>query len=334
MPGVGLDVGTSFIIAAREEGEGKIAYREFRDAFYRLKPNTPIAAKMIEKGLQGKKFLKDTDGSFIVVGADAIEKAVERHDSASRPMVRGVLSPKEKDARRILKFILHEVVGQPSIPGEKLCYSVPAQPVDQNSEDFDVSYHEDVLRRDLTEVGFDAHPLNEAEAICYSELEEDDYTGIALSFGAGMVNVCVMSNGEAIIKFATTKSGDWIDRMTAQATGEPDSVIQVEKEAGGFRVGEPSENQIHNALAAYYNRLIIYTVQQLSFVLSQSNALPKFKDPLPVVISGGTSRAAGFVEKFQEQVKELGLPVPVKEVRHAKDPLRAVARGCMIAAQL
>jgi len=334
MAGLGLDVGTSFVIAARTEKDEEISYKEFRDAFYELKPNTPIQSKMIEKGLQGKKFLKQEDGSFLVLGQDAIEKAVERHDSASRPMYRGVLSPKEKNARKVLKVILHEVVGQPTEKGEKLFYSVPAQPVDQEDDGFDIGYHEDVLRQDLAEVGYDAHPINEAEAICYSELGEEDYTGIALSFGAGMVNVCVMSNGESISTFATTKSGDWIDRMVGVATAQPDSVIQAEKEAGGFTVGKEAEEQIQSALASYYSRLIEYTVKQLSAALSRSGQLPKFKEPLVIVISGGTSRAAGFVESFSERVEQIGLPVQVKEIRHAKDPLRAVARGCLIAAQL
>lgn len=331
---IGLDVGTSFIIASRESAEGTVDYKEFRDAFYRIKPSTPIANKMIEKGLQGKKFIKDTDGSFIVMGADAIEKAVERHESASRPMVKGVIAPQEKDARRILKYILHEVVGQAQAPGEKLVYSVPGAPIDVPGEDFDVGYHEDVLRQDLAEVGYDAQPINEAEAICYSELENEDYTGIALSFGAGMVNVCVMSNGEAIAHFATTKSGDWVDRMTAVATGLPDSVVQAEKEGGNFTIGEQSEDQVLNACGAYYERLISYTVQNLKLALENSGQLPKFKEALTVVVAGGTSRAGGFVEMFRKKVDEVDLPVQVKEVRHATDPLRAVSRGCMIAASL
>jgi len=331
---VGLDVGTSFVIASRAGEDGEVKYKEFRDAFYRIKPSTPIATRMIEKGLSGKTFLKDEDGSFIVIGADAIEKAVERHDSASRPMVRGVLAPQEKDARRILKFILHEVVGKSETPGEKLIYSVPGQPVDQALEDFDVGYHEDILRQDLAEVGYDAHPINEAEAICYSELEDEDYTGIALSHGAGMVNVCVMSNGEAIARFATTKSGDWIDRMVAVATGLPDSVVQAEKEGGGFTIGEASDSQVLNACSAYYERLITYTIKNLKVALESSNQLPKFKDPLVIVIAGGTSRANGFVEMFRKKLEEEKLPIEVKDVRHAHDPLRAVSRGCMIAASL
>lgn len=331
---LGLDVGTSFVISARESGDGKVIYKEFRDAFYRIKPRTPIATKMIEKGLKGKKFLRDEDGSFLVIGADAIEKAVERHESAARPMVRGVLSPSEKDARKILKFILHEVIGEPAEPGEKLVYSIPGQPVDQPGEDFDVGYHEDVLHQDLAEAGFSPQSINESEAICYSELEDDDYTGVALSFGAGMVNVCVMSNGEAIAKFATTKSGDWVDRMVAVATGEPDSVVQAEKEGGGFVIGTPSGSQLLDACSAYYERLIVYTIRNLKSALENSGQLPKFKDALTIVIAGGTSRADGFVEMFRTKVEEIGLPVKVKAVRHAKDPLRAVSRGCMIAASL
>ena len=45
---------------------------------------------MIEKGLKGKVFIKDEDGSFIILGKDAIEKAVERNETARRPMYRGV----------------------------------------------------------------------------------------------------------------------------------------------------------------------------------------------------------------------------------------------------
>ena len=332
--GLGLDVGTSFVIAAREGAEGTVDYKEIRDAFYCINPTTPMARQMIEKGLANKKFLKDTDGSFIVIGADAIEKAVERHESAKRPMVRGVLAPGEKNARRILKHILHDVIGEAQTPGEKLVYSVPGQPVDQPVDDFDVGYHEDILRQDLGEKGYNAQPINEAEAICYSELEDNDYTGIALSHGAGMVNVCVTSNGEAIAHFATTKSGDWIDRMVANATGLPDSVVQTEKEGGGFVIGIQSENELLNACSAYYERLIIYTIQNLKAALEKSGQLPKFKDPLTIVLAGGTSRAAGFVEKFREKLDEIGLPVQVKEVRHARDPLRAVARGCLIASTL
>lgn len=333
MSGVGLDVGTSFIVAARENN-GNISYLDFRDAFYIIKPSTPVATKMIEKGLSGKVFIKDNDGSFILLGKDAIEKAIERNDTAKRPMYKGVVSAKEKDAKRVLAFILKEVVGQSSEPGEKLVFCVPAQPVDQEDEDFDVGYHEDVVKTILSECGYDPRAINEAEALCYSELENDDYTGIAISCGAGMTNVCVMLNGEPTVVFSTTKSGDWIDRMSAVATGEPDSVVQAEKEGGNFKIGEPNDNPVLGAVSAYYDRLIDYTTKQLAVALTGHKSLPKFKNPLTIVIAGGTSQANGYIEIFAKKIEENGFPLPIKEIKHAADPLHAVSKGCLIASKV
>ena len=329
----GLDVGTSYIVLAKQSDNG-VDYKDFRDAFYTIRPTTPVATKMIEKGLSGKVFIKDSDGSFIILGKDAIEKAIERNDTAKRPMFRGVVSAKEKDAKRVLSFILKEVVGQAKDQGEKLVFCVPAQPVDQEDDDFDVGYHEDVVKTILSECGYVAKSINEAEALCYAELENEDYTGICVSCGAGMTNVCVMLNGEPTVVFSTTKSGDWIDRMSAVATGESDSVVQVEKEGGNFTIGEPNDNPVLAAVSAYYERLIDYTTKNLTAALSSHKSLPKFKDPLVIVVAGGTSQAKGYVENFAKMLVANGFPVKIKEVKHASDPLHAVARGCLIASQV
>ena len=333
MANVGLDVGTSYIVLAKQDGDN-VVYKDFRDAFYIIKPSTPVATKMIEKGLSGKVFIKDSDNSFILLGKDAIEKAIERNDTAKRPMYRGVVSAKEKDAKRILSFILREVVGQSSEPNEKLVFCVPAQPVDQEDDDFDVGYHEDVIKTILKDSGYEARSINEAEALCYAELSDCDYTGIGISCGAGMTNICVMLNGEPTVVFSTTKSGDWVDRMSSVATGEPDSVVQAEKEGGGFTIGQPNDNTILSAISAYYERLIDYTTKQLSVALSNHKLLPKFKNPLTIVIAGGTSQASGYVDYFATKLKDNNFPLQIKEVKHAADPLHAVAKGCLIASQI
>ena len=329
----GLDVGTSYIVLSQED-DNQVVYKDFRDAFYIIKPTTPVATKMIEKGLAGKIFIKDNDGSFIILGRDAIEKAVERNDTAKRPMYRGVVSAKEKDAKRILAFILKEVVGTASESGEKLVFCIPAQTVDQDDEDFDVGYHEDVVNSVLSECGYDSRAINEAEALCYAELESDDYTGIGISCGAGMTNVCVMLNGEPTVVFSTTKSGDWIDRMSAVATGETDSVVQAEKEGGDFTIGQLTDNPVLSAVSAYYERLIDYTTKQLTAALNGHKSLPKFKNPLKIVIAGGTSQAKGYIEIFTNKLKDNNFPLPVKEVVHATDPLHAVSKGCLIASKV
>jgi hypothetical protein len=330
----GLDVGTSYIVLSSENTDGNVEYKDFRDAFYIIRPTTPVATKMIEKGLSGKVFIKDADNSFILLGKDAIEKAIERNDTAKRPMHKGVVSAKEKDAKKILAFILKEVVGEASEPSEKIVFCVPAQPVDQEDEDFDVGYHEDVVKTILGECGYSARAINEAEALCYAELENEDYTGIGVSCGAGMTNVCVMLNGEPTVVFSTTKSGDWIDRMSAVATGEPDSVVQAEKEGGDFVIGQQVENQVLAAVSAYYERLIDYTTKQLSSALKGHKSLPKFKEPLTIVVAGGTSQAKGYIDIFTTKLQDNGFPLNIKVVRHAADPLHAVSKGCLIASKV
>jgi hypothetical protein len=329
----GLDVGTSYIVLSRNGKEG-IDYKEFRDAYYVIKPNTPVATKMIEKGLQGKVFIKDKDGTFILLGKDAIEKAVERNDLAKRPMYRGVVSSKDKDAKRVLAFILKEVVGQPSEANEKLVYCVPAQPVDQEDDDFDVGYHEDLVNQILGDAGYDPRAIKEAEALCYAELENDDYTGIGVSCGAGMTNVCIMLNGEPVVNFSTTKSGDWVDRMSAVATGENDTLVQAEKEDGEFVIGQPNEHPILEAVSSYYLRLIDYTTKQVTAHINECKALPKFKEPIKIVVAGGTSKANGYIENFKNLLEQNGFPLPIKEVVHAKEPLLAVSKGCLIASSI
>jgi actin-like ATPase involved in cell morphogenesis len=329
----GLDVGTSYIVLSKQTVSG-ISYTDFRDAFYIIRPTTPVAIKMIEKGLQGKTFIKDSDNSFILLGKDAIEKAIERNDSAKRPMYKGVVSSKEKEAKKVLAFILKEVVGKASEPSEKLIFCRPAQPVDQQDDDFDVGYHEDIVKSILAEQGYDAKAINEAEALCYAGLEDSDYTGIGVSCGAGMTNVCVMLNGEPTVTFSTTKSGDWIDRMVAVALGEPDSVVQAEKEQGSYAIGQPNENPILEAVCSYYDRLIDYTTKYLSVALSNHKSLPKFKEPLKIVVAGGTSLAQGYIQTFKDKLIQNNFPLPIKEVVHADDPLHAVAKGCLIAAQI
>jgi hypothetical protein len=110
--------------------------------------------------------------------------------------------------------------------------------------------------------------------------------------------------------------------------------VQAEKEHGTFVVGEPNDNPILGAVSSYYERLLDYTAKQLTIGLTDHKSLPKFKEPLTITVAGGTSKAAGFVDMLAKKLAENGFPLAIKEVRHAADPLHAVARGCLIAAKI
>ena len=50
------------------------------------------------------------------------------------------------------------------------------------------------------------------------------------------------------------------------------------------------------------------------------------------MLSGGTAKPRGFKDLFERTLKSRSFPIEVAEVRLAKDPLTATARGALIAA--
>ena len=53
---------------------------------------------------------------------------------------------------------------------------------------------------------------------------------------------------------------------------------------------------------------------------------------IPLVLSGGTAKPRGFVQKFESMLKASDFPVQISDVRLASDPLTTTATGCYVAA--
>lgn len=331
--GVGLDVGTSFLVAGRFSNDGKIHFKKMRDCFIHLDPKTPINSKFIKKGLDDRKApYIEKAGSFYVLGEDAFNMANERHITTRRPMYQGVLSPQEKEAFPILQELIKRIVGEPQIENERLVFSVPAKPIDAQ---FDQLFHQDMLKSFLRSLGYDAQAMNEAEALAYSELLDEGLTGISVSCGAGMMNVAVLSAGDPVVTFSTSRSGDWVDQQAATATNMTASIIQQEKEDPTLDLMSPEPgNQVQAAISVYYGNLLVYTLENIAHDLRNSPLLPKFKDPVPLVVAGGTSLPKGFIEKFEQALGAVDMPISISGVYHAKDPLYAVSNGLTLAASM
>lgn len=329
--GVGLDIGTNMLVAAFVDEGNTPKFKMQRDAFFRIVPKSQVNQSSIRMGLEkrGCSFITDNDGSFIVVGQDALEIAVERNGIAQRPLKRGVLSPKEKSSFPMLKLIIKDLIKKaPS--GSKVVYSVPARPIDGK---FDILYHQEIMGTYLSELGFKSQPINEAFAICLSELLDYNLTGIALSFGAGMVNVCVSHQGDPLIEMSVTKAGDFIDQSVGYALDMSPSIVQLEKEAG-IDLNNP-KSKIEEAVGIYYNSMIKYALKNIGFEFDKlDKELPSFKDPVKVVVAGGLTLADGFVDKFRSCFNDINFPIKVGDIIRAKNPMTSVANGALLASQL
>jgi len=328
--GVGLDIGTNMLVSATIDDDGGTMYKKQRDAFLRITPKSKVNQKSIRMALESRKanFIIDENNDFIVVGEDALRMANERNADARRPMNKGVLSPKEKDSLPMIKLIIKSLIGQGD-GDSNLVFSIPAEPVDGT---FDIFFHTEMVKSYMKEMGFDATPLNEAFAVAFSELLDDNLTGMCLSFGAGMVNTAVVYEGDPIVQFSLIRGGDWIDQSVANALDERPSMIQVEKEDGDIDLINP-EGKIQEALSVYYSVLVGYALDNISYELDRVK-LPSFRSEIPIIVSGGLTLANGFTNKFEDVISGKKLPFNIKEVRRAKDPMTAVANGCLMAAIL
>jgi hypothetical protein len=322
--GVGLDIGTMNIVSARMNGE-KVETKRIRDAFIDLDAEAKKTLRL------SKVNYVEKDDNLIVLGDSAMTMANLFKREARRPLSRGVISAGEIEAQEILSLLIHNVLGEPVAEGEHCYYSVPAAPIDD--PDQDVIYHTEVFRKIVSEHGYTPHPMNEAMAIIYSQCAAEQFSGLAVSYGSGMCNAALAYQTVKGLDFSLARGGDWIDRNAAKAMGSTSARMCSIKEKG-VNLADP-KGRDEEALALYIRALIRYTLENIAVQFRNARTSIDLPEPIPFVVSGGTTRAGGFLDVFQDEYKSInkkGFPIPILEIRLATDPMTAVAEGLLVLA--
>ena len=177
----GLDVGTMNIVCAEMEGEN-VVFVQQRNAFLEL-DYSDLTKMMLDNA--NVQYVVKGDRIY-VLGDDAMKFATVFRKSTRRPMKTGILSPEEKEAVPIIKLIVEKVLGEPNYENEVVCISSPANPIDS---DIETTYHSKTMEALVKKLGYNPFTIDEGLAIIYSELADNSFTGIGISFGAGMTNV-------------------------------------------------------------------------------------------------------------------------------------------------
>ena len=317
----GLDIGTMNIICSELEGEREV-FTQQRNAFLEL-DSSDLTKSMLDSA---EVFYVEKDGLFYLLGEDALKFSNIFGKEVRRPMRHGIISPKEKDAIPMIKLILKWVLRNSSEHlNEILCISSPADPIDLGMNT--------LYRRKITEVlargmAYKAHLIDESLALIYSELSDHEFTGLGISFGAGLTNVTLAYLATPLISFSIGRGGDWIDEQVSITTGLPKENVCAKKE-GGFTIDPDAEfDRVEGALSIYYDALMTYVIENLKRELAEITQ-PKME--FPVVLAGGTTLPDGFLRWFGPKLRAAQLQVEISEIRRAKDPLHSVARGCLIA---
>jgi actin-like ATPase involved in cell morphogenesis len=319
----GLDVGTMNLLSARQDGNETVFVQQ-RNSFVEI-DYSDMADQMLSRSdvLHIRK-----DDQVYIVGDDALNFANIFNEETRRPMEAGILSSDEKSAIPMIKLITEQVVGQPEYQDEMLFFSVPADPIDG---DVSTLYHQKTVESLLSDMGYSPEPINEGMAVIYSELADNDFTGLGISFGAGMTNICLSYYAVPVMKFSIARGGDWIDEQAAQATGTPvDKVTSVKEE--DFELDfETDVGGIEGALSIYYDNLLDYVIENIIEEVDDEDVEEGLD--VPVVVTGGTSSPDGFEDLFADRLNDADIPFSISGVSRAENPLYSVAQGALVAAR-
>lgn len=320
---VGLDCGTMHLVCARSDtNDVKVTRNVF----------LPVDKEEIDiTRLSRINYVEGPDNELYIIGSDAFEFANLFGQAVSRPMEKGLISSKEISAIDVLTLMIKDLVGNVKDKEVYCSYSVPAEPID---EERTIVYHEKVFARILNNIGVNYTSVNEAMAIIYSECAKEQFSGIAISFGAGMANCAISYKGIEAHKFSTARSGDWIDKQTADSLDMvPNRVTNIKEKymklRGAVEVKAKKTKRVLEALYYYHEALIEYTIKKLIKEFDDKVDM-EVEEEIPVVISGGTSIPEGFVSLFKASLEGHELPFDVSEVRRARNPLTAVANGLLV----
>lgn len=328
---VGFDVGTFSLICAKRNKK-EIEFNKGINAFIEI----PLENRFLFNMMKNSGVpLIERDNIGYILGEAAVNMAYTLASlELKRPMANGCVNPKEKSAFEILQIMIHSLIGEIDHDNEKLYYCVPANAVNTET---DADYHQKIIHSIFksyeSEKGYklDPHPINEALAIVYAEMEKKAYTGIGISAGGGMVNVCYAMYGNPVFQFAIVNSGDWIDKQCAKATGESTTVINKEKM--NVDLSKEPTNMIERAVNTQYRIMIEKTIQGIKEGLTNAKTNVRSAGAIDVIVAGGTSSIAGFDVLFSDAMKKASLSVEIGNVTRSENPTYTIAKGCLVAAE-
>jgi hypothetical protein len=202
-----VDIGTCFLVSARQDANQQIQIKSIRDSFLDV-DNDPSVRNML--GMSKINFIEDGDKLYIV-GNESVTMANIFKRNARRPLSQGVIAPGELEAEKILLVLLENILGRAKVPGEICYFSVPGNPIDR---DMNVIYHQAMFSKLIGSLGFKPLPMAESAAIVYSNCAKEMFSGLAISCltpgqkiitKRGFLNIEDVKDGDEVL----SKDGIW-----------------------------------------------------------------------------------------------------------------------------
>ncbi len=190
--------------------------------------------------------------------------------------------------------------------------------------------------------GYTALPINPATALVLGELAHEGLTGIGLALGASGCDLAVVHRGNQIACARLAIGGGWIDEQLARRQhitrrdSDGNNVLdlhhaRMQKE--GVSLGDLS-NSVSQTVSDLYQEVVAELVDALASLLASDPRISLLPQPLPMVCSGGPACVDGFGEALQTALECCDPALGLGTLQMVSEPEYAIARGCLIRAEL
>lgn len=341
MKRLGLDIGTKNIVLSYRDGQA-IKFRYETNGYLIFDKVDQFLEQLLVK--QGVPFIS-RGKEIIAIGGKAENLAYVMNRTLSRPMAEGGINKWDEDAQEIVAIIIKSIIGKLE-DDAVLYYCTTAQPV--GNTNINIEFHKKVVKLIIESYVKDrsnivAEHINEGRCLVI----EEQNAAIGISWGAGTITVHAGIMGVPIFEFCVVGAGDWIDIEAAKRFGydpeHPDhqtreTPTSICRRKEKLNLNSPKEglDRVDQAIVLMYEILVENVVAGIVKGFKENRDKFKFSTPVPVINAGGTSIPEGFIELFSRKFleKKDDLQIPIGDIKKATDPLFAVSRGCLIAAEM
>jgi hypothetical protein len=339
MKNLGLDIGTKHIVMSYREGN-EIKYRHEINGYLVFDKVDHFLEQLLVK--QGVPYVM-RGKEVVAIGAKAEQLAYVMNRTLRRPMAEGGINKNDEDAQEIVAIIIKSIIGKLQ-DDCTLYYCTTAKPI--NNDSINIEFHKKVVKLIIESYvqeneSINAFHINEARCLVI----EEQGCAIGISWGAGTITVHAGVFGVPIFEFCVVGAGDSVDIETARRFGydpsKPDmpsreTPTSVCRRKEKIDLSKSYDDKVSQAICLMYEILVENIVTGIIDGFNANRDKFKFDQPIPIINAGGTAMPAGFVDLFKKKLEERksDIAIPIGDIRIAQDPLFAVARGCLLAAEM
>lgn len=299
-------------------------------------PDSAISREVLDRAGLGYGV---SEGGLVLMGSAAVEMA-RMFGAPSRDVLRDGRAPaRDPIARQVAGLLADGVLGTPAHEGE-VCAYVCHEPgpggIDRQGDDF--------FGRLVRLRGYRPVRVSAGLALVHAELATEQFTGLALDFGASGTEFSLAVCGREVLSGRLAGGGRGLDEEYAHEFGlqvwDSQGGTQSDLDGAAARREALSENLASPATAEgeawgrLYRNMLARQSRELATALEAAELSDGWRRPLAMVYAGGLTHVPGFEALLQTALGEVRLPIDIQRVFAADPSPYCVARGALILAEL